>query len=41
MASRIPATFARLRAANRRALIPYFTAGHPSREHAVPMMHAS
>jgi tryptophan synthase alpha chain len=38
--SRIDATFARLRAANRRALIPYFTAGHPSREHAVPMMHA-
>jgi tryptophan synthase alpha chain len=38
--SRIDATFARLRAAQRRALIPYFTAGHPSREHAVPMMHA-
>jgi tryptophan synthase alpha chain len=38
--SRIDATFARLRAAGRRALIPYFTAGHPSREHAVPMMHA-
>jgi tryptophan synthase alpha chain len=38
--SRIAATFARLRAAQRRALIPYFTAGHPSREHAVPMMHA-
>ena len=38
--SRIDATFVRLRAANRRALIPYFTAGHPSREHAVPMMHA-
>jgi tryptophan synthase alpha chain len=38
--SRIDATFSRLRAANRRALIPYFTAGHPSREHAVPMMHA-
>ena len=40
MASRISATFARLRAANRRALIPYFTAGHPSREHVVPIMHA-
>jgi tryptophan synthase alpha chain len=40
MSRRIDATFARLRAANRRALIPYFTAGHPSREHAVPMMHA-
>jgi tryptophan synthase alpha chain len=38
--SRIDATFARLRTAERRALIPYFTAGHPSREHAVPMMHA-
>jgi tryptophan synthase alpha chain len=37
---RIAATFRRLRAENRRALIPYFTAGHPSREHAVPMMHA-
>jgi tryptophan synthase alpha chain len=40
MSRRIDATFERLRAANRRALIPYFTAGHPSREHAVPMMHA-
>ena len=40
MSRRIDATFARLRAAGRRALIPYFTAGHPSREHAVPMMHA-
>jgi tryptophan synthase alpha chain len=40
MSRRIDATFARLRAANRRALIPYFTAGHPSRAHAVPMMHA-
>jgi tryptophan synthase alpha chain len=37
---RIAATFRRLRAENRRALIPYFTAGHPSREHAVPMMRA-
>jgi tryptophan synthase alpha chain len=37
---RIAATFERLQAAKRRALIPYFTAGHPSREHAVPMMHA-
>jgi tryptophan synthase alpha chain len=40
MSRRIDATFERLRAAKRRALIPYFTAGHPSREHAVPMMHA-
>ena len=40
MTSRIAATFERLRAARRSALIPYFTAGHPSREHAVPMMHA-
>ena len=40
MSRRIDATFARLRATGRRALIPYFTAGHPSREHAVPMMHA-
>ncbi|MEI7446232.1 MAG: tryptophan synthase subunit alpha, partial [Burkholderiales bacterium] len=40
MSRRIDATFARLRAAGRKALIPYFTAGHPSREHAVPMMHA-
>ena len=40
MASRIAAAFDRLRAAKRRALIPYFTAGHPTRELAVPMMHA-
>jgi tryptophan synthase alpha chain len=38
--SRIAATFERLNTARRRALIPYFTAGHPSRELAVPMMHA-
>jgi tryptophan synthase alpha chain len=38
--SRIGATFARLQASGRKALIPYFTAGHPTREHAVPMMHA-
>jgi tryptophan synthase alpha chain len=37
---RIAATFARLRSQGRQALIPYFTAGHPSREHAVPLMHA-
>jgi len=38
--SRIAATFSRLRSEGRKALIPYFTAGHPSREHAVPLMHA-
>jgi tryptophan synthase alpha chain len=38
--SRIAATFMRLRSAGRKALIPYFTAGHPTRELAVPMMHA-
>lgn len=38
--TRIAATFERLRQSGRKALIPYFTAGHPSREHAVPMMHA-
>jgi tryptophan synthase alpha chain len=38
--SRIRATFERLQAGGRKALIPYFTAGHPGREHAVPMMHA-
>ncbi|HMS79660.1 MAG TPA: tryptophan synthase subunit alpha, partial [Burkholderiaceae bacterium] len=38
--SRIAATFERLSTAGRCALIPYFTAGHPTRELAVPMMHA-
>jgi tryptophan synthase alpha chain len=38
--TRIAATFERLRQTGRKALIPYFTAGHPSREHAVPLMHA-
>jgi tryptophan synthase alpha chain len=37
---RIAATFDRLRAQGRKALIPYFTAGHPDRERAVPLMHA-
>ena len=36
--SRIAAAFSRLRSEGRKALIPYFTAGHPSREHAVPLM---
>ena len=38
--SRIAATFERLRREGRKALIPYFTAGHPDRERAVPLMHA-
>lgn len=38
--SRISAAFRRLQSEGRKALIPYFTAGHPSREHAVPLMHA-
>jgi tryptophan synthase alpha chain len=38
--SRVPATFERLRATGRRALIPSFTAGHPERDLAVPLMHA-
>ena len=37
---RIATTFERLRAQGRKALIPYFTAGHPDRERAVPLMHA-
>ena len=38
--SRIAATFAALKAAGRKALIPYFTAGDPSVEEIVPLMHA-
>lgn len=38
--SRIEASFARLAAAHRKALIPYVTAGHPGREITVPLMHA-
>ena len=38
--SRIAASFARLAAAHRKALIPYVTAGHPGREITVPLMHA-
>ena len=38
--SRIAARFDALKAAGRKALVPYFTAGHPSREHTVPLMHA-
>jgi len=38
--SRIPATFAALRASQRKALIPFITAGDPSAEFTVPLMHA-
>ncbi len=37
--SRIAATFARLQAAQRKALIPFITAGDPSKEITVPLMH--
>ncbi|AWH22190.1 MULTISPECIES: tryptophan synthase subunit alpha [Stenotrophomonas] len=37
---RIDACFARLRAAGRKALIPFITAGDPSLEATVPVMHA-
>ena len=38
--SRIAATFAALRANQRKALIPFITAGDPSAEFTVPLMHA-
>jgi tryptophan synthase alpha chain len=38
--SRISAAFKRLRAAGRKALIPYVTAGDPARETTVPLLHA-
>jgi tryptophan synthase alpha chain len=38
--SRIAATFERLRASGRKALIPYITAGDPDPEATVPVMHA-
>jgi len=38
--SRIAPTFARLKASQRKALIPYFTAGDPDLESTVPLMHA-
>mgnify|MGYP001597130767 CR=1 FL=1 len=38
--SRIPATFSRLSAARKTALIPFVTAGDPSRESTVALMHA-
>jgi tryptophan synthase alpha chain len=40
LARRITATFDRLRGEGRKALIPYITAGHPSRELVVPLMRA-
>lgn len=38
--NRLDATFARLREAGRKALVPFITAGDPSREATVPAMHA-
>jgi tryptophan synthase alpha chain len=38
--TRISKTFAALKAANRRALIPYITAGDPHPQHTVALMHA-
>jgi tryptophan synthase alpha chain len=38
--SRIPSTFAALQARHRKALIPFITAGDPSIELTVPLMHA-
>ncbi|QNP40380.1 tryptophan synthase subunit alpha [Lysobacter solisilvae (ex Woo and Kim 2020)] len=38
--TRIDTRFARLKAANRKALIPFITAGDPSLEATVPVMHA-
>ena len=38
--SRIPATFEKLKATSRRALIPYITSGFPLPSSTVPLMHA-
>src|SRR4249919_2272090 len=38
--NRIDTRFARLKAEGRKALIPFFTAGDPSLEASVPVMHA-
>jgi tryptophan synthase alpha chain len=38
--SRIPATFEKLKATSRRALIPYITSGFPKPSSTVPLMHA-
>ncbi|MFM7569042.1 MAG: tryptophan synthase subunit alpha, partial [Betaproteobacteria bacterium] len=40
MSSRIAVRFQRLAAEGRQALIPFFTAGHPSRDSTVQVMHA-
>ena len=40
MTGRIATRFARLAAAGRRAIVPFFTAGHPTRDATVPVMHA-
>lgn len=37
---RVAVSFARLKAARRKALVPFFTAGDPSLEATVPLMHA-
>ena len=38
--SRLAATFAELAEKNRKALIPFVTAGDPNPEFTVPLMHA-
>lgn len=38
--SRIASRFASLASQGRRAIVPFFTAGHPTRESTVPVMHA-
>src|SRR6476659_828859 len=38
--SRIPATFAKLKEQNRKALVTFITAGDPGPEQTVPLMHA-
>ncbi len=38
--NRIDTRFARLKSSGRKALVPFFTAGDPSREATVPVMHA-
>ena len=40
MSARIDSTFAALKSGKRTALIPFITAGDPSREATVPIMHA-
>jgi tryptophan synthase alpha chain len=38
--ARIESTFARLKSANRKALIPFITAGHPNKDITLQVMHA-